>query len=209
MQYLSFSKHAVSCFHRRTSVLSRQTTISYSRSQLASRDGHRQMLDEHLRVWSSREGSSAGTRMYSYSMECLTNCILANVGISRLQISLKFYSRCKGFCITFPAIYRSARSSSFRGRPFLGRLVTTPYLFHFWMMVLIVLTWILYLQGILRYPIPRLCSSTISLRIRCGNSFVFPMAWFCKICNENLTCIVHVIYHCWQCVARSDWLRNP
>ena len=59
MQSLSFSKHAVSCFHQRAPVLSRQTTVSYPRSELASRDVHGQILDEQLRVWSSGEGSSA------------------------------------------------------------------------------------------------------------------------------------------------------
>ena len=54
-----FSKHAVSCSHQRAPVLSRQTTISYSRSELASRDVHGQILDEQLSARSSGEGSSA------------------------------------------------------------------------------------------------------------------------------------------------------
>ena len=59
MQCLSFSRHAVSCFHQRAPVLSRQTTMSYPRSELASGDVHWQSLDEQLRAWSSGEGSSA------------------------------------------------------------------------------------------------------------------------------------------------------
>ena len=54
-----FAKHAVCCSHQRAPVLSRQTTISYPRSQLAFRDDHGQILDEHGRAWSSGEGSFA------------------------------------------------------------------------------------------------------------------------------------------------------
>ena len=35
------------------------------------------------------------TRMHSYSMKCLTNCILDNVGVGTLQIPSKFCSLCK------------------------------------------------------------------------------------------------------------------
>ena len=128
MQYLSYSEHAVSCFHQRAPVLSRQTTISYPRSQLAFRDDHGQILDEHGRAWSSGEGSFAeNENVFLLDGGTPTNCTLVSVGVSRLQIPLKFCSRCICLCIIFLVISRSARSSRFRGRPFLGRLFTTPY----------------------------------------------------------------------------------
>ena len=58
MQCLSVSKHALSCFHQRAPVLSRQTAISYPRSELVPRDVHGQILDEQLSAWFSGEGSS-------------------------------------------------------------------------------------------------------------------------------------------------------
>ena len=49
-----------------------------------------------IRAWSSGEGTSARrARIYYYSMKFPTNCMLANVGGSCLQIPLKFCSRCK------------------------------------------------------------------------------------------------------------------
>ena len=56
MQYLSSSKHAVSCFHRKAPVL-------FDRPQYlmpeVSWDGHGQILYKHCRAWSSGDGSSA------------------------------------------------------------------------------------------------------------------------------------------------------
>ena len=153
--------------------------------------------------------------MYSYSMESPTYCILANVCITSCRSLWSSARVVNGFCITFRVINRSAHSFSFRGRPILGRLVTTPYLFHFWMMALIVLIWILYLLEILRYPTPRLCSSTISLRTCCDSSFVFPMAWFSGTLsslpwelNTHRACYIPLLAECdeiWLVVWNLMW----